>query len=46
MPVSASASGSTRAQLVSFGGVLLGSGNPVWLLRESPPGPVPPGRRH
>ena len=46
MPVSASASRFYRAQVVSSAGVLLGSGNPVWLLRESPPVPVPPGRRH
>ena len=46
MPVSASASRFYRAQELRSAGVLLGSGNPVWLLRESPPVPVPPGRRH
>ena len=46
VPVSATGSRFYRAQVVSSAGALLGSGNPVWLLREQPPVPVPPGRRH
>jgi hypothetical protein len=46
VPVSVPASRFYRAQVVSSAGALLGSGNPVWLLREQPPVAVPAGRRH
>jgi hypothetical protein len=46
VPVSATGSRFYRAQVVSSAGALLGSGNPVWLLREQPPTPIPPARRH
>ena len=46
VPVTASASRFVRAQVVSSAGALLGSGNPIWLLREQPPVPVPAARQH
>jgi hypothetical protein len=46
VPVSASVSHFVRAQVVSSAGALLGSGNPIWLLREQPPVPVPAARQH
>ena len=45
VPVGTDASRFVRAQVVSSAGALLGSGNPVWLLREQPPVAIPAARR-
>ncbi len=33
-----------RAQVLNSAGAIIGSGNPVWLLRSAPPGGIPPAR--
>jgi hypothetical protein len=42
--VDASSSVFVRAQVRSSAGAIIGIGNPVWLLREAPPGGIPTSR--
>jgi hypothetical protein len=45
VPVSTSTDGFYRVQVVSPGGDVIGTGNPVWLLRQPPPTGIPASRR-
>jgi hypothetical protein len=45
VPVTTTSSRFYRAQVVNSAGQLIGTGNPVWLVREQPPVAVPPARR-
>jgi hypothetical protein len=42
--VDTSASKFFRPQVVGSDGLVIGTGNPVWLLRTAPPGGIPPAR--
>lgn len=45
IPVTTSTSRFFRVQVLDSGGNILGTSNPVWLLRGAPPGGIPPARR-
>ncbi|WBC16111.1 hypothetical protein O7600_04530 [Micromonospora sp. WMMA1998] len=45
LPVRVGAGAYVRTQVRDRDGAIVGASNPVWLLREPPPGGVPPARR-
>lgn len=45
LPVGTTTSKFLRAQVLTSSGQLVGTSNPVWLLRSAPPGGIPPARR-
>jgi hypothetical protein len=45
VPVSTTSNRFYRVQVRSSAGEIIGTGNPVWLLRQAPPSGIPAPRR-